>query len=159
MNKQAHIILGLLLLFAYENTIACSCVGEMSVRKALKKSEVVFIGKVISKEKITIKQKLIGTESYINHYYYKVELIIDQLYKGKIKTSTIEIITGVGGGDCGYVFEINEKYVVYAIKKNRYYNDGDKTKKFLYTDICQRTTTKVAEEKTKIQKYRKLRKR
>jgi hypothetical protein len=89
MNRQTSFILGLLLMFAYGNTVACSCIGEMSVKEALKKSGNVFIGRVISKEKITITQKLAGTESKINHYYYKVTLSIEQLYKGKIKTNFI----------------------------------------------------------------------
>lgn len=158
MNRQTSFILGLLLLFAYGNAWACSCIGEMSVKKALKKSDIVFIGKVISKEKITITQKLSGTESNINQYYYKVTLSIEQLYKGKIKTNTTEIITGVGGGDCGYGFEVDKKYVVYANKRDRFFNEGDKINTFLYTDICQRTTVKVAEEKTEIEKCRKPRK-
>jgi hypothetical protein len=157
MNRQTSFILGLLFLFAYGNTWACSCIGEVSVKKALKKSDVVFIGKVISKEKITITQKLSGTESNINHYYYKVTLSIEQRYKGKIKTNTTEIITGVGGGDCGYRFEVDKKYAVYANKRNRFFNEGDKTNTFLYTDICQRTTAKVAEEKKEIEKCRKPR--
>ncbi|WP_157760868.1 hypothetical protein [Chitinophaga caeni] len=147
---------GILLLFAHSSTWACSCVGEMSVKKALKKNDIVFIGKVISMEKITITQNLSGTETNINHYFYRFTFTIEKRYKGKVKTSAIEITTGVGSGDCGYKFEIGKSYVVYANKRKRYFNEGPKVKTFLYTDVCERTTVKVAEEKNEIEKYRKF---
>jgi hypothetical protein len=158
MIKKTKLILGLVLMLTFSNSLACSCIGVMSVKKAIRKSDKVFIGKIISKEKIAIKRKLDGIETNIIHYYFKVTLIIEYSFKGKIESNIIEVITGTGGGDCGYGFEIDKKYVVYANKRNRFFIGGNKTKTFLYTDICLRTTEKVEEEKEEIEKHRKIRK-
>lgn len=91
----------------------------------------------------------------INMYFNKFTFKINELYKGKIKIDTIEIITGMGHGDCGYEFEIGKSYVVYASKRNKFYEEGAKVTTFLYTDICFRTTEQVEEERAKIEKYRK----
>jgi hypothetical protein len=51
----------------------------------------------------------------------------------------IEILTGMGGGDCGYAFRVGVDYVVYAYK-----NAGGR----LQTGICSRTrpVTEAAED-------------
>ena len=145
----------LFFLFAWGSLFACSCIGETSVKDGLKESSVVFVGRVVSQEEITIPYKLSGTQTIIKYHYYKVILKVQKVYKGKVKEDTVEIITGIGNGDCGYSFETNKDYVVYSKFKDRYFNGGNKVSKFLYTDICTRTTSKVAEEEDNIKKYRK----
>lgn len=114
------------------------------------------MGKVLSKEKVIVPQKLPGIETTIYHRYYKFTFTIECKYKGKIKTDTVEIITGVGDGDCGYNFEIGKNYVVYSNWKKKYFREGSKVSKFLYTDICTRTTELVKKEDTEIKKHKKL---
>lgn len=126
------------------------------MKKAIKESDVVFMGKVLSKEKVIVPQKLPGIETTIYHRYYKFTFTIECKYKGKIKTDTVEIITGVGDGDCGYNFEIGKNYVVYSNWKKKYFREGSKVSKFLYTDICTRTTELVKKEDTEIKKHKKL---
>ena len=43
----------------------------------------------------------------------------------------MEIVTGMGGGDCGYHFKDGERYVVYTIRSGR-----DKSR--LYSGACNR---------------------
>ena len=122
-------ILILLLFFApvfVSNTNACTCIGGNSVKIELRRSDFVFVGKVISKSLIEIRDTLgfIGTtnkgiwETYESaKYVYKVEIIT--IYKGKSKSKIIEIITGIGDGDCGFTFEIGKEYIIYSEYKKK----------------------------------------
>lgn len=118
------LIIGLLI-FNQTDVLACSCdlsVPKSSlkqqVNKAKKKSNAVFSGKVLE----IIKQPL--------HHYISVRLLVENSWKGTL-LKEITITTGLGGGDCGYPFEIGKSYLIYA-------NGSDENK--LSTNICQRTT-------------------
>ena len=80
------------------------------------------------------------------------------IYKGKIKTKTVEIITGVGGGDCGYSFNIGQDYIIYSNYKTHYYKEGKKVQKYLYTNICTRTCKSNSNEINEINKILKCKK-
>src|SRR5688572_20806722 len=54
---------------------------------------------------------------------------VDKAFRG-IEAKEVEILTGSGGGDCGYGFQLGGQYLVYAYR--------DKTNR-LYTSICSRT--------------------
>lgn len=155
MNKKFYLII--LILFVNQIAYTCSCISNSNIKKAIKKSDLVIIGDVNLIQKIVLKHKLQGTNSYINFHFYKVTVNVEQLYKGKIMSKTIEIITGVGGGDCGFEFKPKKKYVIYASKRNKLYAKGEKIKTFFYTNICKRTTENVDIEKFKIEKFRKPR--
>jgi len=43
----------------------------------------------------------------------KVVLIVDRAWKGVVRDSVV-IWTGTGSGDCGYPFQVNERYLVFA---------------------------------------------
>ena len=47
-------------------------------------------------------------------YPLEYKLSIDNIYKGGAKISHLE--SGIGGGDCGFVFEIGETYLIYGTK-------------------------------------------
>src|SRR5262247_3055052 len=59
-----------------------------------------------------------------------VSLAIEEAFRG-VPGAVAEVITGWGGGDCGFEFKRGERYLVYA-----YTNPQDNK---LYTSICQRT--------------------
>jgi hypothetical protein len=60
-----------------------------------------------------------------------IRIRIGEVLSGvKLGQQEIEILTGFGGGDCGYPFQIGSEYVVYAYKNS----DGR-----LETGICSRT--------------------
>ena len=103
---------------------ACTCslppeneTVEKQVREAYKKSSSVFIGEVLEVIKkpdvfsVTIK--------------FKVEKTWNEKFQ-----NVITLTTGQGGGDCGYLFEIGKKYLVYAY--------GERAS--LGTNICTRTS-------------------
>lgn len=103
-------------------TSACKCAGVPSAENELKRSKVVFSGKVIE-----IKDKK------VNGYILKsVRFEVMNTWKG-IEESQIIITTGQGGGDCGFAFHTGEEYLVYASESDMY---GEKS---LITGICDRT--------------------
>jgi hypothetical protein len=107
---------------------ACDCVIPPSVETELSQSDAVFSGKVIS-----IKEKR-SADGYI-----KKEIIFEvyQTWKG-VDESQVKIITGQGGGDCGYDFVPDGEYLVYGRYSDMY---GESQ---LSTGICDRTVDLAA---------------
>jgi hypothetical protein len=69
----------------------------------------------------------------IEGHQYRQRLVtfaIETAFRG-VEGSTAEVITGMGGGDCGFAFRRGERYLVYT-----YTNPEDKK---LHTSICHRT--------------------
>jgi 5-hydroxyisourate hydrolase-like protein (transthyretin family) len=58
-----------------------------------------------------------------------VVFAIERAFRG-VQDATVEVTTGMGGGDCGYAFKNGERYIVYASRSS----DGR-----LRTSICSRT--------------------
>lgn len=151
MNKRIGVSLGLFF-YALNTILACSCIGETSATKAVKNAATVFVGKVISKEKIAVAYPNQGPQFIFNIYHNKFTFKVLRKIKGEIVADNIEVITGMGSGDCGFQFMIGKEYVVYANWKDQYVNEGERIPKFLFTNICTRTTNKVAEEEDAIAK-------
>lgn len=93
----------------------------------------------------------------------RYELLVQDIYKGKITSDTLTIYTGLGNGDCGIQFEIGEKYIVYG-ENETYFgqlnNDFNfpKTKNTFWTYSCLRTTFYNQDEIREIEKFAKKRK-
>jgi len=125
MIKYLWLIFGLLVFLILPKMVtACSCdlpVQGKSVRQqvidARLKAEAVFVGKVLS------------VESPADMLYKKITLEVRDEWKGA-NVQKVTILTGRGGGDCGYEFEVGGTYLVYAYGDNHTY---------LGTNICQRT--------------------
>lgn len=118
------ILIGIWVLFAPTSAYACSCdlpypgkTIKQQVSEARRKSRTVFFGEVV---------EIIASPQMP---YVKVRFIVERSWKG-ILTEEAIIVTGQGGGDCGYHFEVGESYLVFAY-------GVDDTK--LETNICQRT--------------------
>lgn len=106
------------------NANACSCAEPRAVEPELERSDAVFSGKVLS-----VKEK-----RQVNGYMSKSVLFeVDRTWKGP-ETSQLIIVTGLGGGDCGYDFIEDREYLVYAQESNMY---GAKS---LASIICSRTS-------------------
>jgi hypothetical protein len=105
---------------------ACDCVNAGPPCKAFKATPNVFTGRVTKIS--TIHVKLQSGDEYPQDL---VLLQIERNYRGQEGKSTVEVVTGEGGGDCGFSFEEGKRYLVYAYPHPA-------TGK-LYTGICQRT--------------------
>ncbi len=138
------------------NAHTCTCIGESTVASELKHSDLVFVGKVISTERFTVSHHILKT--------YKRDLIrtsfdVEYFWKGKQITVTISIVSGMGSGDCGFVFKKDRRYIVYAKRRENYYDDSPEKSIHFYTSICFRTTNQIAIEEEQLEKMKKIKKR
>jgi hypothetical protein len=118
-----------LLALSVSDVKACSCMfGGGSPCEAYWLSQAVFSGKVIKKSTFDVEEG----EGDSRHKYQQVlaRFSIEQAIKG-VAGDEVEIVTGLGGGDCGYHFKDGERYVVYAIRNGR---DNSR----LYSGVCNR---------------------
>lgn len=121
--------LGLVVLSAaYQTANACTCAGGGLPCEGYGRSAAVFVGTVVSgRAKDQPKDlKTARLEDSWGSRYYKFS--VEQRYLG-VSGTEVEILTGSGGGDCGYQFKIGQRYLVYA---HRYQTE-------LTTSICSRT--------------------
>lgn len=153
-----------LLIFAFFITMhtgiavfACSCIGEESVKTAFGKYDVIFTGKVLNIENMSVQDNkdLVPDNRksrVFTFHFQKVTLEVMELYKGKIKKEIVEITTGEGGGDCGFPFQLGQTYLIYSYVQNTYFEQGEKVLNYLYTNICTRTTSDFTKESAAIKK-------
>jgi|SRR5690606_6646742 len=132
---------------------SCTCEGEESVKEAIQNSDVVFLGKVLSKNIIEIKDENLPTNYSLKKAKYV--LLITKIYKGVVINDSLSIITGLGSGDCGFEFEVGLDYIVYSKYSNKYFERGIEVDEFLSTDICSRTILNQKCELKKVKKYSK----
>jgi len=170
-----HITTILCILFltsAMTKSFACTCIGKdkQTTQNELNFVDLAVKGKIISVSDFiyydTVAYSFSGLKfdskqaDYLIRKYKVFTLIIDKKYKGTEKLAdTIQIVTGYGGGDCGYEFEVGKEYIVYAEawkekaisvrhkkrKAKRKITETVIANKF-YTDICRLTQDANAKE-------------
>lgn len=125
---------------------ACSCMGPALPCAAAGSSAAVFTGTVLEIVKpapiapapnslpdgrIALQSRRVGGGSMPPPPLRTVRMQVNQVLNGVAPGQTqIDIVTGMGGGDCGYSFQNGVEYVVYAYQNS----DGR-----LQTGICSRT--------------------
>ncbi len=124
----------------------CSCVGEANPKQALKSADRVFRGKVLRVEAFDVPVTLFGSDSKHTVPFKRYTIQIEKMLKGKILRRQIAVTTGVGHGDCGFNFTEGKEYIIYATWRTQFLNDEPTVRRFLYTDICTRTTDDVEAE-------------
>lgn len=118
-------------------SFACSCIGKSSIRKEMEHKDVVFVGKVISREIYQQTDTLLTEDSNrLSFKKAKYRILVTERLKGEIKTDTLTVFTGLGNGDCGVNFKLGENYIIYSGYENEHFNSGQKVDKFLATDLC-----------------------
>ena len=134
MKNFQTIAVILILLFIGSNSFACSCTGKMSVKEAVRNSDIVFGGKVLFVKPVDYLRwqgiPMVGK---------LVTLLVQEKAKGTIDTDTVIIATGSGGADCGVQFQEGHSYLVYAKSysfANRINNDSVR---YFYAGLCSRT--------------------
>jgi hypothetical protein len=103
----------------------CDCPYAGAPCKAFANTPTVFAGRVVQIS--TINRKTPFGDDFKDRL---VSFEVERSYRGW-EAKTAEIVTGWGGGDCGYDFREGVRYLVYA------YPHRETGK--LYTGICQRT--------------------
>lgn len=110
-----------------------------------------FSGKVISRKEIDTKNP---NNQHLVFHSVEYKILITEMFKGKTKQDTLTIYTGNGGPDCGFGFEINKNYIIYAYEGKDDYSSQE-THKFFYTNYCTRTREFVESEYRKVKRYSK----
>jgi hypothetical protein len=100
---------------------ACICVGVGAPCEAFFDASAVFIGTVVSIDPVSTTQPFSQR---------RVHLEVSDAFRG-MTTQNVDVETGEGSGDCGYRFNVGERYLVYASVR-----PGSQT---LTTSICTRT--------------------
>ena len=125
-NSSKYIIFATILYFsiATMEVNACICAGNRPPCEAYGQASAVFIGLVTSDSFIYVKDS--------EHRYQQrlVSFAIEEIIHG-LSGPTTDVITGLGGGDCGFGFKRGEHYLVYT-----YTNPENKK---LYASSCSRT--------------------
>jgi hypothetical protein len=126
-----------LILFAFllpvDQVSACSCAEPLSPKEAVAQAQAVFTGVVTNREESPDQDP-----SSFDRRRRRYRFTVTGVLKGEVGT-TIDVSTGLGGGDCGYYFELGHEYLVYAFG----------SPKALSTSICSRT--KIMEPPSQVQ--------
>lgn len=133
---------------------ACSCVGYPTVEDQIKSADAVVVATALTKEITLVKDfeliKLFSPDSSARDKFpyslsmAKYKFKVETVYKGNTKSDTIEVMTGLGGGDCGNRFDIGARYIIYG-STDSYMNNIDNkfdyptATNLFWTNICTRT--------------------
>lgn len=96
---------------------ACSCANQLSPCAAFNGMPVVFVGRVASIKEDKAEFTRFGAKEVIRTGLV-AHLIVEEALKG-ITQKEVDVVTGGGGGDCGYPFREGERYLVYAYPNQR----------------------------------------
>ena len=119
------LVLTAVVFLSAQRASACSCAfGGGGVCQDYWEVSAVFVGTVIDSRRVTVK-----AESY-ERQMRSVRLSLDDSFRG-VEGAEVEVMTGFGGGDCGFGFRQTQQYLVFAHRNEK---DGK-----LYTGICTRT--------------------
>ncbi|TBL79473.1 hypothetical protein [Paenibacillus thalictri] len=118
------LVLSIMMSFKPSTVYACSCAQPQDVAAQFNRSQAVFSGRVLEFKE----------QRHLNGSLTKAALFeVSHIWKGGSE-SKITIHTGTGGGDCGFKFEKNKEYLVYAQPSTMYGG-----KELLVTILCDRT--------------------
>jgi len=173
--KTTLTILTLLLLTSISGRLfACSCIGQKTVQEEIKHADAVIVGTILSKQIVTLTDstilKIFPNDTIMRKSpmckmtIARYDLLVQDIYKGKITSDTLTIYTGLGGSDCGIRFEVGKKYIIYG-ESETYFGQVNndfkfpKAKNTFWTYNCLRTTFYFQEEITEIEKFAKKKKR
>ena len=156
--------------------LACKCGGPFSVEKEFDKTKTVFKGTVIKIEIVKLEEtinpdslKLLHeladerTESFLDGLMIlKSTFLVREYYKGELQNDTITIYTAKQSASCGYKFELDKSYIVYANDYSNMYLsinieydriNGFKKLNTYWTNHCTRTTDLIDKEQNLLNKY------
>jgi len=134
MSKRPIAAFILLLISGFaRNVLACSCLEGGPPCQEFGATDAVFLGRVT---RITgFKEAVDGGIPGERHAYLRVRFEVQAAFRG-VQGREVEVVTNASGSMCGYGFERNETYVVYA---DRSPLDGS-----LHTGLCSGTKRAAA---------------
>ena len=148
----------LLLLFvtcaAIHASLACTCI-QPSIRQALRHTEVILTGTIISEVPVTLYDSTINFDYPGEYFVMRYQLVVGHVFKGNISQDTVEVFTENGGIDCGFHFAVGQDYILYG--SSEYFPDSPGSfpqgPNVIWTALCTRTTPFNQRELRKIRRY------
>jgi hypothetical protein len=120
---RSLLCLSVLLSACAAEAYGCDCAfGGGPVCQDYWKASAVFVGTVIEIKTVKVKWGEVEVPQRL------VRFSLDEPFRG-VQGAQVEVLTGMGGGDCGIAFVQTQQYLVYA----SFFEDK------LYTGICART--------------------
>ena len=129
MHPGKYLAAVFFIFFTFSIALACSCVPSRPPCNYYGSTDAIFLGRVVGSAQR--KTYLDENGSKIVYDVGTIRFLVLENYKGA-PGYEVEIHSGTDGGDCGYWFQRNETYVVYAYR--------DKESGALFTSICSRTS-------------------
>lgn len=109
MKTTVAILTFLLLIGFSSRNFACSCIGQRTVKDELKHADAVVVGTVLSKQFIVLTDstmlKMFPNDTLLQNSpiskmtIARYNILVQDVYKGKITNDTLTIYSGIGGGD------------------------------------------------------------
>ncbi len=124
------IVIAVLLSLLTTNAFACSCIEIRNLTQVFNETDAIFLGSVIQSEVLGNPEEFDtnGLKTLVYRGGRKATFRVVKSWKGP-QEEIIAVVTGEGGGDCGFDFIVGHSYLVYAHNIN-----GE-----LSTGICSRT--------------------
>ncbi len=106
---------GIAIAWAPAPTQACLCLPDVSANQAFEKSSAVFIGVVreVNNQQVEVIQRKVPFPLPSTVLICRFRMEVLAAWKG-VTGDDVTVLTGTGGGDCGYDFEMGEVYLVYG---------------------------------------------
>ena len=126
---SAFLIFSVAANFSFNEAHACSCMVPESPEIEMERFQAVFSGKVTEIEETNPSEPLFSSSDPV-----LVTFDIDRIWKGlDEKNSTVIVTTSTSSASCGFYFQEDVEYIVYA-----YQHDADSE---LQVSLCSRTNT------------------
>lgn len=108
--RKVSVLVALILLLAAE-AYPCSCqFGGGAVCQDYWKASAVFVGTVIESKTVSIKRGEYEQQQRV------VRFSLDEPFRG-VEGAQVEVMTGMGGGDCGIAFKQTQQYLSPLVTK------------------------------------------
>jgi hypothetical protein len=118
---------------------ACTCAQSPPLCQTLHEFPDIFVGKVL--DKTPLRELKIGNLTIRTGYRYTLE--VERVFRGESSHEVI-VQSGVGGGDCGYVFTPGQTYTIFG-------GHSENGEHLISTTICTPTAPWSADSEKEIE--------
>ncbi len=136
-----------------QRVYACGCIGNSAIEAQYKGSEHILEGELISISLRRVPEPIDLKDSFSVHVY---SFRVDTVYKSNTINAkdTIEIVTGVGGGDCGFLMELGKRYMLYDSRMPHFLKGKVPSKLTqMYTNLCARSKETTESEIVELREF------
>ena len=99
--------------FTSISSSGCSCIFGIPLLEHIKSTQFIFRATPVFADTIGTLVSFSDNDT-INAAMIRFTFSIKTLYKGDIKSDTVQLVTGRGGGDCGFPFIIGKDYIIFS---------------------------------------------